>query len=495
VVGLVAMGCVLSALTAAFMLMVTYPGDECMLFVSVRGEALIYGHPAGCRYISTAHILVLLGSLGFGLTLACCTRRQRSQPSVGSNRTLRGSMTAMSVDGLRSKPTISLIVISILITMLVGITTIVLISGYVVTCGEMQYETRRQIYRSQTLGTTLHNPIVTCFSIMRDADMHTRFRFDHYELSGSWHGQYTAYRHGRPHVWTGGHDHWIDLALGLELSLACSLICSILWIAITWILALHRRSVKARNRLHVAESIEDQKIWAADAATLSAQQAATLHQYELLSRQTVAPQSPNPYESLGGSVAGGPGPVPQAGPPPVPSSEASTVDTMMAHQSVIAHTHPNGSFFLTNNGTYVQLVNGVLTNVEVAPTPQVPVQYMQLQFPDQFGAPAHPVTSSPPGYGFTPQPQLQPPSQPYPQPHSEPPSQPSSLGLGGNPLTQPLMPQGRGHPQPRPNKTSPPPSDSSSEQPATADPPTNTRMNMRRQKDIAALAGIKCSQF
>ena len=80
----------------------------------------------------------------------------------------------MSVDGLRSKPTISLIVISILITMLVGITTIVLISGYVVTCGEMQYETRRQIYRSQTLGTTLHNPIVTCFSIMRDADMHTR---------------------------------------------------------------------------------------------------------------------------------------------------------------------------------------------------------------------------------------------------------------------------------------------------------------------------------
>ena len=55
----------------------------------------------------------------------------------------------------------------------------------------------------------------------------------------------------------------------------------------------------------------------------------------------------------------------------MPSSEASTVDTMMAHQSVIAHTHPNGSFFLTNNGTYVQLVNGVLTNVEVAPTPQV----------------------------------------------------------------------------------------------------------------------------
>ena len=27
-------------------------------FCSVRGEALIYGHPAGCRFISTAHIMV-----------------------------------------------------------------------------------------------------------------------------------------------------------------------------------------------------------------------------------------------------------------------------------------------------------------------------------------------------------------------------------------------------------------------------------------------------
>ena len=39
---------------------------------------------------------------------------------------------------------------------------------------ELQYETRRQIYGSQTLGTALHNPVVTCFSIFRDADLHTR---------------------------------------------------------------------------------------------------------------------------------------------------------------------------------------------------------------------------------------------------------------------------------------------------------------------------------
>ena len=64
-------------------------------------------------------------------------------------------MTAVSVDGIRSKPTVhhqhhkfqslartnsmihqvSLIVLSMVITMLVLITTIVLVSGYVVTCG------------------------------------------------------------------------------------------------------------------------------------------------------------------------------------------------------------------------------------------------------------------------------------------------------------------------------------------------------------------------
>ena len=76
---------------------------------------------------------------------------------------------------------------------------------------------------------------------------------------------------------------------------------------------------------------------------------------------------------------------------------------------------------------------------------------MQLQFPDQLGPPAAPLATS------------QPPS-----------------------LTQPLMAE-RG-PSPKPSKGSPPPSEPS-------EPQENTRMNMRRQKDIAAMAGIKCSQF
>ena len=49
-----------SLAAAAPMFIVTYPGDECLLFVSVRGEALIYGNPAGCNFIAYGHCVVLL---------------------------------------------------------------------------------------------------------------------------------------------------------------------------------------------------------------------------------------------------------------------------------------------------------------------------------------------------------------------------------------------------------------------------------------------------
>ena len=53
-------------------------------------------------------------------------------------------------------------------------------------------------------------------------DFHTRFHFDHYEFSGQWHGQYRGYKHGRVHEVTSDHEHLIDVALALELSLAGS---------------------------------------------------------------------------------------------------------------------------------------------------------------------------------------------------------------------------------------------------------------------------------
>ena len=42
------------------MFILTYPGDECLLFVSVRGEALIYGNPAGCNFIAYGHCQLIL---------------------------------------------------------------------------------------------------------------------------------------------------------------------------------------------------------------------------------------------------------------------------------------------------------------------------------------------------------------------------------------------------------------------------------------------------
>ena len=40
-----------------------YPGfDECLLFVGVRGEALIYGNPHGCNFMIVGHcVIVFLG--------------------------------------------------------------------------------------------------------------------------------------------------------------------------------------------------------------------------------------------------------------------------------------------------------------------------------------------------------------------------------------------------------------------------------------------------
>lgn len=78
------------------MFILTYPGDECLLFVSVRGEALIYGNPAGCNFISYGHCCLVLTAM---VVLFLMFRRpkkgilRRKDPKeVGSTRSLRGSV-------------------------------------------------------------------------------------------------------------------------------------------------------------------------------------------------------------------------------------------------------------------------------------------------------------------------------------------------------------------------------------------------------------------
>lgn len=55
------------------MFILVYPGDECLLFVSVRGEALIYGHPAGCNFIAYGHCIIILA--GTIVWVKLCPRR------------------------------------------------------------------------------------------------------------------------------------------------------------------------------------------------------------------------------------------------------------------------------------------------------------------------------------------------------------------------------------------------------------------------------------
>merc|ERR1719195_2547476 len=351
------------------MILVSYPGNECLLFVSVRGEALIYGHPAGCNFIAASHCLVAGTALVFFIILISCRRTSSpaaasvKNPSMsnGSVRSLRGSLgTVASSFGPAAKPTITLIVFSTIMLTLVLMTAVVILSGYLVTCGELQYETRRQLYGSLTLGTTVSSVNHWCWSLFRDTDYHTRFHFDHYELSGQWHGQYTAYSHGRPKTWTGSHEHLLDIATGLELCLGCSWLGTVGWSAVTVLLVLHRNRVKTRTRRDEAESLEDARIWATDMAGAGAGSGAG-HYEKIGMRQ---------YETIGSMNQQ----------PPGPPSDASDVDTLLAHQNVVAATHPDGSFFMTNEGQYVQLVNGVLTHVAVQPSPPASITYSQPQF-------------------------------------------------------------------------------------------------------------------
>jgi len=354
VISLVLIGVFFSLGVAVPMILISFPGNECLLFVSVRGEALIYGHPAGCNFISAAHSLVAGAALVFFIVLVACRRPgagANKNPSNGSVRSLRGSMaTVTSSFGHRAKPTITLIVFSTIIFLFVLITAIVILSGYVVTCGELQYETRRNLYSSLPLGTQVNSVSHWCWSLFRDTDYHTRFHFDHYELSGQWLGQYTANRHGRPKTYTGSHEHLLGIATGLEMCLGCSWLGAILWATITTILILHRRSVKARARTDVGESLEDARIWATDMSPGG--------HYEKINMQSVG--GSQQYETIRTTQT-------QAAEYPAAPSDASDVDTLLAHQTVIASTHPDGSYFMTQEGqSHPYLDNASLCHLQAS---------------------------------------------------------------------------------------------------------------------------------
>ena len=64
-----------SALVSFSFFTAIHPGDECLLFISVRGEALIYGNPAGCHFMAYGHCLAVAGALALLAMLFCAPRK------------------------------------------------------------------------------------------------------------------------------------------------------------------------------------------------------------------------------------------------------------------------------------------------------------------------------------------------------------------------------------------------------------------------------------
>ena len=61
ILGLAFLGFLFSLGVAVSMGILMYPGfDECLLFVGVRGEALIYGNPHGCNFMIVGHLGIIL---------------------------------------------------------------------------------------------------------------------------------------------------------------------------------------------------------------------------------------------------------------------------------------------------------------------------------------------------------------------------------------------------------------------------------------------------
>jgi hypothetical protein len=60
------------------------------------------------------------------------------------------------------------------LTMFVVVAALVVVAGYTVTCNELHYETKRQLYGRTTLGTPIKNLNIACYSLFRDVDFHSR---------------------------------------------------------------------------------------------------------------------------------------------------------------------------------------------------------------------------------------------------------------------------------------------------------------------------------
>lgn len=381
---MILLGCIgLSALAAVPMFILTHPGDECLLFVSVRGEALIYGNPAGCHFIAYGHCCVIFGAMVLSFLLFFPHRRKgfvkRDAKDTVSNRsmggTLQSGMPAQSSNSVMSRQIVAriystkVIIVATCLAMFSVVLATVVLSGYLVSCDELAYETRREIYGRGTLGTPIKNLDLACYSLFRNVNFHTRFHFDHYEYSGKWHGQYRHYKHGRVHEYSNEHEHIIPVAAALEMSLGGTWVGALLWCILLGMLIYQRCAQKRRQNRELAESIEDARIYATSQDGVMMQ---PMDQMSMASSQQSSILTQKPHMSMDPSIVGS-------------SSHMSPTPVPMVHQQM---SSPNGTFQSqqSNSVQYVQLANGVLVPMSSLP-PQPPPQhinqnaYAQLQLP------------------------------------------------------------------------------------------------------------------
>eukprot|EP00094_Tigriopus_californicus_P013691 TCALIF_13248-PA protein Name:"Protein of unknown function" AED:0.30 eAED:0.30 QI:229/0.5/0.4/0.6/1/0.8/5/0/540 len=347
---LMVLGCIgLSALAAVPMFILTHPGDECLLFVSVRGEALIYGNPAGCHFIAYGHCCVIFGAMVLTFLLFFPHRRKgfvkRDAKDTVSNRsiggTLQSGMVAQSSTSVTSRQIVAriystkVIVVATCLAMFSVVLATVILSGYLVSCDELAYETRREIYGRGSLG--------------------------------KWHGQYRHYKHGRVHEYSNEHEHVIPVAAALEMSLGGTWGGAVLWCILLGMLIYQRCAQKRRQNRELAESIEDARIYATQDGVMmhpmDQMSVTSSHQSSILTQK--------PQMSMDPSIMGS-------------SSHMNPTPVPMVHQQM---SSPNGTVHSqqSNNVQYVQLANGVLVPMTSLP-PQQPQHltqnaYAQLQLP------------------------------------------------------------------------------------------------------------------
>ncbi|CAB4061436.1 unnamed protein product [Lepeophtheirus salmonis] len=229
IITLVVINILVSSATSVLMFILTYPGDECLLFTSVRGHALIYGNPVGCNYVSYGHCFLIASAIFLLIYV--------SRSNKGDESTRGQSQISVRFPRISSSFAIGFALFIFFFSLLISAVSL---AGYLTSCNELHYEAKNQLYARLTIGNPYRFLQMSCSSLFSDDDFHNRFHHDHYEYSGMFYGQNRGYKHGRVHNVVQDHEHLLPLQIALEGSLAASFFSWFIWLIISIFMFLNR---------------------------------------------------------------------------------------------------------------------------------------------------------------------------------------------------------------------------------------------------------------